>query len=99
ITIYAMDTGSLSPIAARTAVKARWRPDVTDTDGDGLLDTWETNGIDTDGNGSIDLDLPAMGADSEHKDIFVELDFMPPHRLEQAAIDDVVTAFANSPVT
>ena len=98
ITIYAVDSGSLSPIAARTLGKARWRPDVTDTDGDGLLDTWETSGIDTDGNGSIDLDLPAMGADFEHKDVFVELDFMPPHRLQQAAIDDVVTAFANSPV-
>jgi hypothetical protein len=99
ISIYGLDTGSLSPIAARTAVKARWRPTVTDTDGDGLLDDWEKNGIDTDGNGQVDLDLPAMGADFEHKDVFVELDYMPPHRLEQSAIDDVVTAFANSPVT
>jgi hypothetical protein len=99
ITIYAVDTGSLSPIAARTAVKARWRPTVTDTDGDGLLDSWEKNGVDTDGNGSIDLDLPTMGADFEHKDVFVELDYMPPHQLQQSAIDDVGTAFANSPVT
>ena len=31
---------------------------------------------------SIDLDLPGMGADPRHKDIFVELDFMPPHRFD-----------------
>ena len=98
VAIYAVDTGSLAPIAARSFLKVRWRPNVTDTDGDGLLDTWETAGIDADGNGSIDVDLPAMGADSQHKDIFVELDYMPPHRLDQAGIDSVVAAFANAPV-
>jgi hypothetical protein len=34
-----------------------------ETDGDGLLDSWETNGLDADGDGTIDVDLPAMGAD------------------------------------
>jgi hypothetical protein len=35
-----------------------------DTDGDGLLDGWEANGV----NG---LNLPALGANPRHKDIFV----------------------------
>jgi len=70
-----------------------------DTDGDALPDEWETNGVDTDGDGTIDLNLPAMGADPRHKDIFVELDFMPPHRLTLEAGRLITTAFANAPVT
>jgi hypothetical protein len=69
-----------------------------DTDGDGLLDSWEINGIDFDGDGATDLDLPMLGADWEHKDIFVEIDYMATHRPKQEAIDDVVTAFRNAPV-
>jgi hypothetical protein len=70
-----------------------------DGDGDGLLDDWELNGYDPDGpGGEPALDLAAMGAEVDHKDIFLELDFMPPHRLEQAAIDEVVQAFAAAPV-
>ncbi len=47
-----------------------------DTDGDGLLDKWETDGLDTDGDGIIDVNLPAMGADPNIPDIFVEIDWM-----------------------
>ena len=36
--------------------------DHLDSDQDGLLDHWETQGIDLEGTGVIDLDLPAMGA-------------------------------------
>jgi WD40 repeat protein len=70
----------------------------SDADGDALLDTWETSGLDTDGDGEIDVDLPAMGADPRHKDIFLEIDSMEPHRLGQAAINRVVAAFAAAPV-
>ena len=70
-----------------------------DTDGDALPDSWETDGVDVDGNGSIDLDLPGMGADPRHKDVFVELDFMPPHRFTQAAAAEIADAFADAPVT
>jgi uncharacterized repeat protein (TIGR01451 family) len=45
-----------------------------DRDGDGLWDDWETTGIDADGDGDVDLPLP--GADPDHKDVFVELDWM-----------------------
>jgi hypothetical protein len=46
-----------------------------DTDEDGIPDHWEINGIDSDKDGTIDLDLAGMGADWEHKDIFVEFDW------------------------
>jgi uncharacterized repeat protein (TIGR01451 family) len=78
-----------------------------DADGDGLQDSWETNGVDFNNNGFIDPDenLPAMGANPSRKDLFVELDCMvngnPPdhsHCPQQAAISDVVQAFANAPV-
>lgn len=46
-----------------------------DADSDGLLDGWETFGLDSDADGDIDVDLPAMGADPQHKDLFLELDW------------------------
>ncbi len=70
-----------------------------DTDGDGLPDSWEQNGIDFDKDGEVDLDLPMLGADWEHKDIFVEADYMSGRSPNRDAINDVTTAFANSPVT
>lgn len=83
-----------------------------DSDGDGLWDDWEQFGVDTDGNGTIDLNLPALGANSQHKDIFLEIDFMDcalaggdcaagdthSHRPKAAAIAAAVQAFANAPV-
>ncbi len=50
--------------------------DTLDTDGDGLPDVWEKEGLDYDGDGKIDVDLPAMGADPNIPDIFVEVDWM-----------------------
>lgn len=83
-----------------------------DSDGDGLWDDWEMFGIDTDGDGVVDLNLPALGASVNHRDIFLHIDFMdctepggdcPPgdthsHRPMMAAINAVVAAFANAPV-
>jgi len=84
-----------------------------DSDGDGLLDSWETNGIDWDGDGCVDLDLPALGASPLHKDIFVEIDAMDctvaggdcvagdthGHMPTAATLAPVVTAFAAAPVS
>lgn len=47
-----------------------------DSDGDGLLDHWETRGIDMDGDGTADLDLKAMGASPTRKDAFLEIDWL-----------------------
>lgn len=47
-----------------------------DADGDGLLDSWESSGYDDNGDGIVDVDLPAMGARPDHKDLFLELDYV-----------------------
>ncbi len=70
-----------------------------DTDGDGLPDSWETKGIDINGDGVIDLDLPALGADPRHKDLFVEVDRMAGVPFQRSALDIVRTSFANAPVS
>lgn len=69
----------------------------TDCDGDGLLDEWEKHGVVVDG---VLLNLPAMGADPNRPDIFVQLDYMietgsNPHSHEPSlwAINSVVRAF------
>lgn len=81
-----------------------------DADGDGLWDDWEQSGIDTDGNGVPDFFLP--GANWQHKNIYVELDWMDcasggdcaagdthNHQPSAAAVAAVVQAFANANVT
>lgn len=72
---------------------------LSDADGDGLLDSWEEDGLDVDGDDTIDVDLPAMGADPNHKDMFVELDTMPGTRLNPVALRLVANAFDKSPMT
>jgi hypothetical protein len=67
-----------------------------DADGDGLLDCWETTGIDFDGNNSIDFTFP--GANKDHKDTYIEVDYMATRNPIQAALNDVIAAFAAAPV-
>ncbi|MGH3751496.1 MAG: Ig-like domain-containing protein [Pseudonocardiaceae bacterium] len=85
---------------------------IVDTDGDGLSDVWETQGIDYDNDGTAELDLPAMGADPNHKDLFIEIDWMVKEDTcvwlicfggrsfepQPDALADVVAAFAAAPV-
>lgn len=74
-------------------------PAATDTDGDSLPDTWETNGYDANGDGVIDVNLPAMGATPNHKDLFVEMDYMSGRLASTAALDRIVQVFATAPVS
>jgi hypothetical protein len=69
-----------------------------DTDEDSLWDLWEKEGIDFNLDGEVDLDLPMLGADWEHKDIFVEGDYMAGKAPNQGALDDVIAAFYNAQV-
>ena len=86
-----------------------------DMDGDGLPDDWEKFGVTIDGNGvgsvgntggGVFIDLPAMGADPMHKDIFVHADWMgtDPARLDVSfkpfprAIQMVTDAFTVAPI-
>jgi hypothetical protein len=74
-----------------------------DSDGDGLLDCWETNrGIDFDGDCAIDLNLANYAGtgdpDVNRKDLYVELDFMSGVQPNAIALANIVTTFANAPV-
>ncbi len=74
----------------------RWNG--VDSDGDGLLDCWETNGIDIDADGVVDLDLPAMGALVDRKDIFIEVDAMVGRVPTMAQLQGVIDAFDQAPI-
>ena len=67
-----------------------------DKDGDGIVDCWESegDGIDVNADGVIDLDLYAKGARPNHKDLFVEVDFMDTYRPADLALAQVRAAFA-----
>ena len=70
-----------------------------DADGDGLLNGWECGPV-TFREGRINL--AALGADPEHKDIFVECDYMQRRGKNlqplQDALDMLAEAFAAAPV-
>ena len=82
-----------------------------DSDGDGLCDNWEKYGY-TAPDGTF-VDLPAMGANPNHKDIFIQGDYMVnanpfctatdcflghSHQLNPDAAAEITAAFANAPV-
>ena len=50
--------------------------EIKDSDEDGIPDDQETAGVNEDNQGGVDLNLPAMGADPNRKDLFVEVDYM-----------------------
>lgn len=72
-----------------------------DTDGDGLPDEWETNGVTIEGEF---INLPAMGANPMHKDLFIHLDWMQPSPGGQTfdpnprSFKFMIDAFADAPV-
>jgi hypothetical protein len=75
---------------------------VKDADGDGLPDCWETGGIDFDGDGTTDLSLCVQVntngdgvtltqecANANHKDLFVEIDYMQFHKPDPQALSQI----------
>ncbi len=68
-----------------------------DTDNDGLPDEWERDGVTIDG---VFIDLPAMGADPLHKDLFVHADWMdrPGLKPEPRDLQIISDAFENAPM-
>lgn len=69
-----------------------------DSDGDGLLDDWEKNGYDANGDGIVDINLKALGADPNHKDLFVEVDWMNGFAPNNAIWATIESAYANAPI-
>lgn len=77
-----------------------------DSDGDSLCDHWESAGIDGNGDGSSDFPIQGApyNANPNHKDLFLEIDYMvgaggETHRPDPVALQAVVKAFANAPVS
>lgn len=83
--------------------------DFSDIDKDDILDNWERFGIDSNQDGIIDFTLPCtpdtMNPSTQicptpyRKDIFVEVDYMQNHQPNQNAINNVINAFSNAPVS
>ncbi len=65
-----------------------------DSDGDNIPDDLELVGYDADGDGTIDVDLPALGADPYRRDLFLECDIMS--GLTNPPVAGVFTSFQNS---
>ena len=66
-----------------------------DIDGDGLSDSVEINGYDADGDGRPEVDYKKMGANPYHKDVFVEMDYMPGELASEEELDRIVQSFAD----
>ena len=71
-----------------------------DRDGDGILDDLESQDppnpiFDLNGDGIVDA---SERPDPNHKDVYVEVDWMKLHRPNQSALDFVVRRFAEAPV-
>jgi hypothetical protein len=73
-----------------------------DSDRDGLSDIEETSGRDINCDGvmtpGVDLFLPQMGASSNHKDLFIEMNWFTGYVPDLAGINAVKFAFANAPI-
>ena len=66
-----------------------------DSDGDGISDIVEINGYDADGDGRPEVDYKKMGANPYHKDVFVEMDYMPGELASEEELDRIVQSFAD----
>ncbi len=103
-TVYIEVAAYVSPFFAGYEVKLSGNfESFTDTDGDSLPDSWEINGYDANNDGIIDVNLPAMGANPLHKDIFVEMDYMVKPLTgdlgpTSGMMNDIVSVFNNAPV-
>lgn len=68
---------------------------LVDSDNDGLMDEWEINGLRKNGQ---TLDLKGMGADPDHKDLFVQIDSAPGTELSPAVLDAIAADLERIPV-
>ena len=97
-TISAGVGGGLSSEPVDLSGRFTFRLDHLDDDGDGLFNTWEEDGIDFEIDGNPELDLAFEGADSQFKDLFVELDVQEGSVVGAESIDPIVDAFFMAPV-
>ncbi len=80
-----------------------------DDDKDGIPDDWETKGFDANGDGTPDIDLKALGADPNEKDIFVYVDWLyddgifglggHTHKPDVSGLNKVILAFGDQGIS
>jgi len=75
------------------------KPVDQDSDGDGLLDSWETIGIPYEDSNGVTKFFTLPDADPMHKDLYVEVDLMETMTFPDEAIEQVEFAFEASPLT
>jgi uncharacterized delta-60 repeat protein len=102
------DTVIAGAVGLNNSTGAAYIFQTLDSDGDGIPDDWETRGITVASNGTITvgktgsgefIDLPAMGANPMHKDIFIHADWMTGIKPNARTIKVVTDAFRDAPVT
>ena len=88
---------SLSVLCLGTMAPAAnaYSPDI---DGDGVPNTWEMKGLRRRRRRQIDVDFPQWGADPNHKDIFVEMDYMAGLLPSEDELDRITKVYADLPV-
>jgi hypothetical protein len=70
-----------------------------DSDKDGISDKFESEGIDINNDEKIDLHLKELGAKPNHKDLFVEMDYMSTYKPSEDAKNLLIDAFNKGKVT
>ncbi|MEZ4292917.1 MAG: hypothetical protein R3E53_21240 [Myxococcota bacterium] len=78
-------------------------PGLEDTDDDGLLDGWELQGYRfTDGRIHAEGNLPLLGANPLHRDVFVEIDYVVTaigdQKMHVDSINKAKTTYAETPI-
>lgn len=98
------DTGWIVGELLQGGVRRTYRLKINiDSDADGIPDIWEMpveqgGGVYVDADNTVDIDLHAMGATPDHKDLFVEIDSSPNAMMSAAAAQLVTKAFAKAPI-
>jgi hypothetical protein len=91
--------GTISGGQTKTCVVLMALSTNVDTDGDRIPDSWETNGIPYNGTDGVVHYYKLSGANPNHKNLYVEVDYMKDHNPYSDALEDVKKAFTDAPVS
>jgi hypothetical protein len=69
-----------------------------DKDDDGIPNEIEVNGYDVNNDGIVDLDLQSKGANPNHKDLFLTIDYLENRKPLEDALNSISIAFDNAPL-
>ncbi|MFL6495388.1 MAG: hypothetical protein ACJ703_03065 [Nitrososphaera sp.] len=92
-------TGTISGGQTKTCIVLMALSSNVDTDGDRIPDSWETNGIPYNGTDGVLHYYKLSGANPNHKNLYVEVDYMQYHNPYSDALEDVKKAFTDAPVS